>query len=62
MPIGGFYLVVLDGRRVLYVEKLKARRDIAVKSQVGRRLPRHATCPGKVLLAHAAAPLPDEVQ
>lgn len=55
------HLVVLDARRALYIEKLEARPDIAVQSQVGRRLPLHATGPGKVLLAHAPPPLLDEV-
>ncbi len=47
------HLVVLDGDRALYIEKLEARPGVAVQSQVGRRLPLYATGPGKVLLAHA---------
>jgi len=55
------HLVVLDEDSALYVEKLEARPDIAVQSQVGRRLPLYATGPGKVLLAHAPASLLDTV-
>ena len=55
------HLVVLDGDRALYIEKLEARPGIAVQSQVGRRLPLHATGPGKVLLAHAPPELLESV-
>jgi DNA-binding IclR family transcriptional regulator len=55
------HLVVLDGDRALYLERLEARPGVAVQSQVGGRLPLHATGPGKVLLAHAPAELLDAV-
>ncbi|MET0864449.1 MAG: IclR family transcriptional regulator [Nakamurella sp.] len=55
------HLVVLDGDRALYLERLEARPGVAVQSQVGRRLPLHATGPGKVLLAHAPTELLDTV-
>ena len=55
------HLVVLDGDRALYLEKLEARPGVAVQSQVGGRLPLYATGPGKVLLAHAPAALLDAV-
>lgn len=45
------HLVVRDGDEALYVEKLSARPQVGVVSQVGGRLPLHSTGPGKVLLA-----------
>ena len=47
------HLVVRDGARALYLERLMARPEVQVRSRVARRLPLHATGPGKVLLAHA---------
>jgi DNA-binding IclR family transcriptional regulator len=56
------HLVVLDGLRALFVERLAGTREaVTVRSRVGRDLPLHASGPGKVLLAHAPAPLVDEV-
>jgi DNA-binding IclR family transcriptional regulator len=55
------HLAVLDGRQVLYVEKLMARPEVEVVSRVGRRLPLHSTGPGKVLLAYAPPVLFHEV-
>ena len=51
------HLVVRDGEKALYLERLMARPEVQVRSRVARRLPLHATGPGKVLLAHA----PDDV-
>ena len=51
------HLVVRDGDKALYLERLMARPEVQVRSRVARRLPLHAPGPGKVLLAHA----PDEV-
>ncbi|MBB3044760.1 helix-turn-helix domain-containing protein [Nocardioides sp. LMS-CY] len=45
------HMAVPDGDEVLYLEKITARRSVRVTSGVGRRLPMHATGPGKVLLA-----------
>ena len=55
------HLVVLDENQALYVEKLESRPGVLVVSQVGGRLPLHATGPGKVLLAHAPPGVLDEV-
>lgn len=55
------HLVVLDGHRALYIERLAGHTEIRVRSRVGRRLPLHATGPGKVLLAHAPPELVDDV-
>jgi DNA-binding IclR family transcriptional regulator len=55
------HLVVLDENRALYLERLESRPGVSVVSQVGGRLPLHATGPGKVLLAHAAPAILDEV-
>ncbi|NMO89326.1 IclR family transcriptional regulator [Actinomycetospora sp. TBRC 11914] len=56
------HLVVLDGHRALFVERLAGGEDaVTVRSRVGRDLPLHASGPGKVLLAHAPAAFVDEV-
>ncbi len=57
------HLVVLDGDRALYVEKLTPRKRAGaeVTSQVGYRLPLHATGPGKVLLAYGPSELRESV-
>lgn len=55
------HLVVRDGHRALYIERLAGHTEVRVRSRVGRRLPLHATGPGKVLLAHAAPDLVAEV-
>jgi DNA-binding IclR family transcriptional regulator len=46
------HLVVLDGDRALFVERLAGHAEVRVRSRVGRTLPLHASGPGKVLLAH----------
>jgi DNA-binding IclR family transcriptional regulator len=51
------HLAVREGLRALYVERISGRESVPVVSQVGSRLPLHATGVGKVLLASA----PDEV-
>src|SRR3954470_24510620 len=50
-------LAVREGTRSRYVERISGRESVPVVSQVGSRLPLHATGVGKVLLAAA----PDEV-
>ncbi|MDO9380808.1 MAG: IclR family transcriptional regulator [Nocardioidaceae bacterium] len=52
------HLAVRDRHQVLYVDRLSGRTSVPVVSQVGSRLPLHATGVGKVLLAHA----PDAVR
>jgi len=52
------HLAVRDGAEVLYVDRLSGHASVPVVSQVGSRLPMHATGVGKVLLAFA----PEEVQ
>ncbi len=51
------HLAVREGRSALYVERVSGRESVPVVSQVGSRLPLHATGVGKVLLASA----PDDV-
>jgi DNA-binding IclR family transcriptional regulator len=46
-------LAVLDGTDALVVERISTTHAIPVVSQVGGRLPLHASAVGKVLLAHA---------
>jgi DNA-binding IclR family transcriptional regulator len=46
-------LAVLNGGEALYLEKLRGRRSVPVKTRRAGRLPLHATAVGKVLLAYA---------
>ena len=52
------HLGVRDGAEVLYVDRLSGHASVPVVSQIGSRLPLHATGVGKVLLAYA----PDAVR
>jgi DNA-binding IclR family transcriptional regulator len=47
------HLAVRDGLSALYIEHISGRESVPVVSQVGSRLPLHATGVGKVLLAAA---------
>lgn len=49
------HLAVRDGDEVLYLERMAGRTSVPIVSEVGSRLPMHATGVGKVLLAHAPA-------
>lgn len=51
------HLAILDGHKVLYLEKVSGRRSIPIRTRARGRLPLHATGLGKVLLAFA----PDEL-
>jgi DNA-binding IclR family transcriptional regulator len=55
------HLAVRDGTTVLYVERVAGHSSVPVVSQVGSRLPLHATGVGKVLLAHAPEDVRAEV-
>lgn len=55
------HLVVLDGAHALFLERLAGHTRLELRSQVGKRLPIHASGPGKVLLAHASSELLDAV-
>src|SRR5699024_2266256 len=48
------HLAVPDGTEVLYVDRHSGHGSVPVVSQVGSRLPMHATGVGKALLAYAA--------
>ncbi len=52
------HLAIREGHKALYLDRISGHASVPVVSQVGARLPLHATGVGKVLLAHA----PDEVQ
>ncbi len=52
------HLAVREGAQVLYLDRLSGHASVPVVSQIGSRLPLHATGVGKVLLAHA----PDDIQ
>ncbi|WP_127503769.1 IclR family transcriptional regulator [Actinoplanes solisilvae] len=47
------HLAVRDGCEVLYVDRLAGHESVPVVSEIGTRLPLHATGVGKVLLAYA---------
>jgi DNA-binding IclR family transcriptional regulator len=47
------HLAVRDGSLVLYVDRVSGHASVPVVSQVGSRLPMHATGVGKILLAYA---------
>ncbi|RBY97705.1 IclR family transcriptional regulator [Blastococcus sp. TF02-8] len=51
------HLAVREGLHALYVERISGRESVPIVSQVGSRLPLHATGVGKVLLFSA----PDDV-
>ncbi len=55
------HLAVRDGTQVLYLDRLSGHASVPVVSTIGSRLPMHATGVGKVLLAHAPAPIQVEV-
>ncbi|MGE3811810.1 MAG: IclR family transcriptional regulator [Candidatus Nanopelagicales bacterium] len=54
-------LAVREGREAVFLERLAGRRSVKVLTRVGDRFALHATGVGLVLLAHAPAPLQDEV-
>ncbi|MCM0620963.1 IclR family transcriptional regulator [Nocardioides bruguierae] len=55
------HLAVRDGEECLYLDRLRGHASVPVVSQVGSRLPLHATGVGKVLLAHAPAEVQERV-
>lgn len=55
------HIAVLDGDRVLYIDRISGRRAVPVVSKPGARLPLHATGVGKVLLAHGDPELRERV-
>lgn len=54
-------LAVMDGREVVYVERISGRDSVHTLTRPGGRLPLHATGVGLVLLAHAPPEVRDEV-
>ncbi|GAA4499811.1 IclR family transcriptional regulator [Actinoallomurus oryzae] len=54
-------LAVLDRREALCIEKISSQRAVPTATQVGGRLPLHATGVGKVLLAFSAPAVLKEV-
>lgn len=52
------HLAVRDGATALYIDRVSGHASVPVVSQIGSRLPLHATGVGKVLLAYA----PHEIQ
>jgi len=54
-------LAVLDGHSALVIERLTGTCAVPTRTEVGGRLPLHATAVGKVLLAHAGPDLRREL-
>ena len=54
-------LGVLDGREVLFVERLSAPGAVVNYTRIAGRLPLHASSSGQVLLAHAPRELQEQV-
>jgi DNA-binding IclR family transcriptional regulator len=48
------HLAVLEGRDVVYVERIRGHDPVPLPSSVGGRQPAHCTAVGKALLAHRA--------
>ncbi|MEL6748229.1 MAG: IclR family transcriptional regulator [Pseudomonadota bacterium] len=48
-------LGVLDGREVLYLERVECEHALRLHLQAGSRVPLHTTAVGKLILAHATA-------
>ena len=55
------HLVVLDEGKALFIERLMAHPEVHTRSRVARRLPLHATGPGKVLLAFSPPDVIEQV-
>lgn len=47
------HLAILDGLRVLYVEKIEGRTSVTTPTQIGTRRPLHCTALGKAILANS---------
>lgn len=56
------HLAVRDGTTALYLDRIAGHASVPVISDVGVRLPLHATGVGKVLLAHAPTDVREVVQ
>ncbi|HEX5202765.1 MAG TPA: IclR family transcriptional regulator [Actinoplanes sp.] len=55
------HLAVRDGTEALYIDRLSGHVSVPVLSEIGSRLPMHATGVGKVLLAYAPEDIVTEV-
>ncbi|MDD4570209.1 MAG: IclR family transcriptional regulator [Tepidanaerobacteraceae bacterium] len=55
------HLVVPDGFRAIYIDKLDSHKTIRMHSQIGRIAPLHASAVGKAILAFADEQFVDEV-
>jgi DNA-binding IclR family transcriptional regulator len=54
-------LAVLDGREVMYIEKISGHRSVDTLTQVAGRLPLHATGVGKIILAFSEPALLESI-
>lgn len=46
------HLVVLDGREVVYIDKVESNQSMRIATAIGTRYPAHCTGVGKVILAY----------
>jgi len=45
------HLAILDGRKVMYIDRKEAAPSLMIRSYIGKRVPAHCTALGKALLA-----------
>lgn len=55
------FLMVLDRGEGVYIHRIDSRQRIAIRSEVGRREPAHASAVGKALLAYLPEPEVEEI-
>jgi len=55
------HLVVPDGFRAIYIDKLDSNKTIRMYSQIGRKAPLHASAVGKAILAFSGEDFVNEV-
>jgi DNA-binding IclR family transcriptional regulator len=55
------HLVIRDGVRVVYIDKVESSKTIRMHSEIGLRNPMYCTGVGKAILAHSPLPLVDAV-
>lgn len=55
------HLVIRDGLRVVYIDKVESSKTIRMHSQIGGRNPMHCTGVGKALLAYSPGSLTEAV-
>ena len=57
----GCGLAILDGIEARYVERIESRSPLRLNLPAGQRIPLHCTASGKLLLAHTATPVREQL-